>query len=113
MDRVKMVLLIIVLSMQYMITLLFKSDIPMNIDNEDVIYSLLILTFVQIIIMFINKNYSILLKILLFFLIVWLVDIIHLISFNGYKDYRLDIIGIYTITSNLLYCIYRLKFKKE
>lgn len=109
MERVKIVLITILLSIQYIITLLFKSDIPMNIDNEDIIYSLIILSFIQLIVMFINKNYSMLKRILIFAFIIWLIDTIHLIIFNGYKDYRLNLIGIYTVISNLLYCIYKLK----
>lgn len=112
MDKIKIILLVILLFMQYITTLIFKSDIPMNITNEDIICSLFIVSLIQTITMIIDKNYKNLLRILIIFFIVWLIDTIHLINFIGEKNYILNIIGIYPISINLVYCICKLKSVK-
>lgn len=82
MDKIKIILLVILLSMQYIIALIFKSDISMNITNEDIICSLFIVSLIQTTTMIIDKNYI------------------------------LNIIGIYPISINLVYCICKLKSVK-
>lgn len=113
MGKIKLFFLFVLLFVQYIITFLFKSDIPMIVDNEEIICTLVITNFIQAIIMFINDDYMLLLKTLIILLIVWLIDTIHLLFFSGDKSYILNIIGLCTVIFNLLYCIYRMKMKQR
>lgn len=113
-------MLLFLLLLQYFISILFKSDIPMNITDGDIISSIVITFVIQLINIFLllnncskdSKNNGFTVISFIFFLMIWLLDTIHLIKFQGPKEYILNVIGIYTVLMNIIYFfIGKFKFK--
>lgn len=108
-------LIAFLLVFQYFMSMIFKSDIPMNILDGDIGVILFIAFLIQLIIIVstaINRNevsYGLLVLFLLS-LMIWGVDTINLMKLEGYKAYSLNAIGIYTSLINILYiCIAKLQ----
>ncbi len=109
MELLKSILVVILLSMQYLMSIIFRSDIPMNIKSGDIICIVVVSFLIQLIVIFVNRNYKFLFTAFLLFFIIWLIDTVHLLTFIGEKNYVLNIMGIYTIIISSIYYIYKIK----
>ncbi len=106
-------LLFLVLFLQFVLGILFKGDIPMNVNMEDFFY-IGLFSIISFLIVFIkNKSltYGIVI-ISLIFSILWLISLINLILYPCDKSYVIDILGLLGTISCTIFSFYKIKTRE-
>ncbi|WP_268059550.1 hypothetical protein [Clostridium brassicae] len=110
MDTIRGFILFLVLSIQFILEIIFTGDIPMRVDIWDITYIVLFYIIGFLVIFIKNKNaqYKSTIIISSMFAIIWSISLINLILCPcKYKSYVIDILGVLGSISFIVFSLYR------